>query len=416
MTSSFPLLGSPSPDFIALCQAQVDILTEQMEADRCAIYLTQPRSSELIPIVVYPAVVPREEKPRSLNPAGEKTERLPPVKLEDIPTIWTGSDRDRLILPLMYEDQMVGLLVTGRDNRRWGNEELARVDKIARTLAIACLMDRRQQWYERRWNEERYRRTWERERLDVFLHQVRNPLTALKTFGKLLLKRLLPDDANSAAIAGILRESDRVRDLIAEFEADIDHEEPETVDIERIDGQDSPTAFLLPSIESELDSINPLEILDPLILSATEVARERGIRLETDFPDTISKVRANTAGLREVLSNLIDNALKYTPKGGCVEVSGREIADGVEIEVSDTGYGIPEEDRSNLFRRHYRGVQAKGEIPGTGLGLAIAKELIERMGGSIDFTSPNPRNSDDKYPGTVFRVRLQGESGDRSNG
>jgi signal transduction histidine kinase len=415
MNPSYPLLGHdvfcpPGPDFLALCQAQIDLLTEQMKANKSAVYLTEPLSTNLIPIVVYPPVTPLERdttRPRSLNPIGNQTECFP-VKIEDLATLPTDSetiDPHRLILPLMYKEQMMGLLVTGRDRRRWESHELTRVEKIAHTLAIACLMDRRQQWYERQLQEERYQRSWEHERLDTFLHQVRNPLTALKTFGKLLLKRLLPDDVNAIAITGILRESDRLRDLIAEFESEIEADNP-TVEIPLLSGQSSPTAFLLPSVTTELDTVNASDILDPLILSATAVANEKNIALTTDSAADLPSIRANTAGLREVLSNLLDNALKYTPSGGKVSVSVRSNSEGVEIEISDTGYGIAIEDQPNIFQRHYRGVQAEGEIPGTGLGLAIARELIEKMGGSIEFISPNPQATDSGYPGTVFWVRL----------
>jgi signal transduction histidine kinase len=406
MHSLYALLSSPSPDFIALCQAQLDILIGQMGADIGAVYVTKPRSSDLIPIVVYPPSPARERENRSLPTVAVKSERLPPVKMEDIPTLWAGNERERLILPLMYEEQMVGLLVTGRERRRWEREELARVDKISRTIAIACLMDRRQQWYEHQFQEEHYRRTSERERLDVFLHQVRNPLTALKTFGKLLLKRLLSDDANSSTIKGILRESDRLRDLIADFEGSIERDIRQGIEVPLLEGKSSPTAFLLPSIESELESIHLADLLDPLILSATAIAREKGIRLKSDDFAALPTIRANAGGLREVLSNLIDNALKYTPSGGWVQVRAREKEDGIAIEVSDTGYGIPAEDREKIFQRNYRGVQAQGDIPGTGLGLAIAKALLERMGGSIEFISPNPDRDEDRYPGTVFRVCL----------
>jgi signal transduction histidine kinase len=406
MHSLDALLSSPSPDFIALCQAQIDILIGQMGADIGAVYVTEPRSSDLIPIVVYPPSPVRERENRALATVAAKSERLPPVKMEDIPTLWAGNERERLILPLMYEEQMVGLLVTGRERRRWEREELARVDKISRTIAIACLMDRRQQWYEHQLQEESYRRNSERERLDVFLHQVRNPLTALKTFGKLLLKRLLSDEANSSAIKGILRESDRLRDLIADFEGAIERDSGQGIEVPLLEGKSSPTAFLLPSIESELESIHLADLLAPLILSATAIAREKGIRLDSEDFAALPKVRANAGGLREVLSNLIDNALKYTPSGGWVQVRAQESEDGIAIEVSDTGYGIPAEDRERIFQRNYRGVQAQGDIPGTGLGLAIAKALLERMGGSIEFISPNPDRDDARYPGTVFRVCL----------
>ncbi|MEL6494625.1 MAG: ATP-binding protein, partial [Cyanobacteria bacterium J06623_7] len=98
------------------------------------------------------------------------------------------------------------------------------------------------------------------------------------------------------------------------------------------------------------------------------------------------------AALREILNNLIDNALKYTMPGGKVELelaSEPESKVRLGIAVRDTGVGIPSQDLGRIFERHYRGVQARGDIPGTGLGLAIARELARKMQGEIELISPN---------------------------
>jgi len=107
--------------------------------------------------------------------------------------------------------------------------------------------------------------------------------------------------------------------------------------------------------------------------------------------------------LREVLSNAIDNALKYTPAGGLVLVQASlvqatkrtttgQTADGreqkLELAITDTGPGIPPQDLHHLFERRYRGVQAQTGIPGSGLGLSIARALVTQMQGEIDVFSP----------------------------
>jgi signal transduction histidine kinase len=151
--------------------------------------------------------------------------------------------------------------------------------------------------------------------------------------------------------------------------------------------------FLLPSAIPSLEACAIAEVLEPLIDSAKAIAQERNIDLITDIPANLPPVKANASALREVLNNLIDNALKYTPAGGQVLVqAGREKPSltGVYqgVAVSDTGCGIPQEDLAHLFERHYRGVQATTNIPGTGLGLAIAKELVDKMQGEIAAFSP----------------------------
>lgn len=406
MIFSSPSRTPLSDDFIALCQVQMELLREQMEADRSAVYLTEPLSSNLIPVVVYPPFNPPypQKKRLSLQPGQPAADLLTAVKLEDLSHLWSNQETvsgHRLFLPLMYEEGMIGLLVTTREKRPWQSWELTQMAKITQTLALACVLDRQL-------GEERYYRQWQRQRLDTFLHQIRNPLTALKTFGKLLLKRLLAEEGNDPAITGILRESDRVRDLIAEFEAQIQQESENypTVDIPLLQAQSSPITFLLPAGSSQLTPINLHDILDPLLLSAQAVAKERNLSLETIYGEDIALIRANIPGLREVFSNLIDNALKYTPAGGKVTVEVKNVKNSVEIVFKDTGYGIARSDQERIFQRHYRGVQAGGDIPGTGLGLAIAKELITSMGGTIEFISPNPEQTSSLYPGTVFRVSM----------
>jgi len=162
----------------------------------------------------------------------------------------------------------------------------------------------------------------------------------------------------------------------------------------------------LPAGSGQLAPIDLHDILDPLLLSAQAVAKERNLSLETIHGEDIPLICANIPGLREVFSNLIDNALKYTPAGGKVTVEVQNVKNSVEIVFKDTGYGIARSDQERIFQRHYRGVQAGGDIPGTGLGLAIAKELITSMGGTIEFISPNPEQTSSLYPGTVFRVHI----------
>jgi signal transduction histidine kinase len=118
-------------------------------------------------------------------------------------------------------------------------------------------------------------------------------------------------------------------------------------------------------------------------------------------------VLANPTALREVLNNPIDNALKYTPAGGKVEISvilvPHHQPPQLQISIRDNGLGIPATDLPRLFERNFRGVQARGTIPGTGLGLAIARELIHQMHGEIHVFSPPP----DREKGTEFQVKLK---------
>lgn len=93
-------------------------------------------------------------------------------------------------------------------------------------------------------------------------------------------------------------------------------------------------------------------------------------------------------GMDRIFVNLVENAVKYTPSGGSVTVSSRRAGDEIEVEVTDTGIGIPEEAMPNLFEEFYRAPNAKKmEVVGTGLGLTIVKDLVDRYGGRIEVES-----------------------------
>jgi signal transduction histidine kinase len=93
--------------------------------------------------------------------------------------------------------------------------------------------------------------------------------------------------------------------------------------------------------------------------------------------------------MTQVLVNLLDNALRYTPEGGWIHLSADQVQEWVEISIHDSGPGIPAEDLEHLFERFYRGDKSRQrEEGGSGLGLAIAKSLVESQGGEIRVESP----------------------------
>lgn len=319
----------------------------------------------------------------------------------------------QIVLPLMHEGVLIGLLVTSREDRAWNEQERYEIERVAQTLTLARLLDRRRDGLEQKLSQQRRLQAQQRDLLDNLLHQFRNPLTALRTFGKLLLKRMLPGDANRAVADSILRESDRLTQLLQQFDQAIDL----SLDDDQIKLPAPPMmeATVEPVPQLSLLASNPTnlcliaDVLKPLLASASAIAEERNLDLLADIPPNLPPVRADANQLREVLSNLIDNALKYTPAGGKIYVQAGLKQDNLQgIAISDTGEGIPPEDLEHLFERHYRGVKADSEIPGTGLGLAIAKNLIELVQGKIEVFSPAIWHPDSASggSGTTFIVWL----------
>lgn len=132
----------------------------------------------------------------------------------------------------------------------------------------------------------------------------------------------------------------------------------------------------------------------------SEEAREKGLELKFTPPHlAISRVKADPVRTREVLSNLISNALKYTHKGS-VTVSVEEEGEMVWTQIKDTGIGIPKDKREHLFEKFVRGERSlTEESPGTGLGLYIVKNFVEMMNGEVEFESIEDH-------GTTFRFSL----------
>jgi signal transduction histidine kinase len=437
------MLLPASPEFVDLCRAQVALIVQGLGAAASAVYLTdefaEPQPAQMLPIVVYP----EETQPDS--PILRLPQRHPqsPDRLSSAldhldPLLTSGPDRpadrpqlehlvladrsqgqpDRLILPLMHEAVVLGLLVVSRQDRQWNLREQNQLQQVANTLAIACLLDQRYQWLLTADYQQQSLKTQQHHVLTNLLHQFRNPLTTLRTLSSLLFKRLLPSDPNQRLAFNLLQESDRLQGLLQQFDLAIDLGEA-ALETPKHSPPNTTPRQLTPAPEPPLLSASSIglplqlqpcclsEVLAPLLQSAAAIAQDRQLTFTPQIPANLPPVAADLQGLREALSNLIDNALKYTPAGETVqvEVSRDPVHRQQAIAIRDTGPGIPPQDLPHLFERHFRGVQSEGKIPGTGLGLAIAQALLQQMQGSLAVTSPwQPQNR--LHPGSCFTVLL----------
>lgn len=116
------------------------------------------------------------------------------------------------------------------------------------------------------------------------------------------------------------------------------------------------------------------------------LAERKAHSLVVNSPGELS-VRADAVRFRQVLMNLIGNAIKFTPEGGKIELAARQLGDVVRVEVRDSGPGIPPEEQQRIFEAFYRSTQTQKAVEGTGLGLAITKRLVELHGGHLGLES-----------------------------
>ncbi|MCL2928754.1 MAG: GAF domain-containing sensor histidine kinase [Trichodesmium sp. St16_bin4-tuft] len=429
-----------STEFIGLCRTQISLVSS-LGATLSIVYLTEKLAeggeAKLIPIIVYPEI-PQDEKTTSVLKVNSEIQTLDNLpKLSAAPLMMgknypileasnytkesnPGSQNHpwpkcQIVLPLIHDGVVMGLLVTAREDRPWTQKEETQIQKVAHTITVACILDQRSQWLKQQFQQQQELQVQQFDTMHNILHQLKSPLTALRTFGKLLLKKILPEDKNWNITNSILRESDRLRELIEQIDETVDagkeilsisaesqyFQSEEIIDVHQEANQKYKPLGLLPGANF-LESVFVQQVLEPLLVSAKAIANENNIDLQVDFPDNLPTIKANSKALREVLSNIIDNALKYTPIQGNIYIKlatltpqtshhksiNSETEEMLAIAISDTGYGISPKDLEHLFERNYRGEKAKTNIPGTGLGLAIARDLINEMQGKIQVYSP----------------------------
>jgi two-component system, OmpR family, phosphate regulon sensor histidine kinase PhoR len=196
-------------------------------------------------------------------------------------------------------------------------------------------------------------------------HELRTPLTAIQGFAETLLGGALEDPKNNRRFVEIIRShASRLGSLTDDL-----------LKLSRIEAG---------KLEPEVRPMKIEELLESGVEAAQISAAAKQIALFLNSPAKLPAVRGDASLLREVLQNLLDNAVQYTQEGGRIEVSAAADNGSIVITVSDTGIGIPQTDQSRIFERFYRVDAARSrEVGGTGLGLSIAKHIVESHGGRI---------------------------------
>jgi two-component system, OmpR family, sensor histidine kinase BaeS len=134
--------------------------------------------------------------------------------------------------------------------------------------------------------------------------------------------------------------------------------------------------------------IQPAHLLQTMHNAFLHDATSKGITLKLELPENLPNIQADSERMRQVLGNIVSNALRHTPSGGAVTLSAKHLGQQIRFEINDTGVGIAPEQLPHIFERFYRADQHRNaEYGGTGLGLAIAKSIVELHGGIIHASS-----------------------------
>lgn len=206
-------------------------------------------------------------------------------------------------------------------------------------------------------------------------HEFKTPLTAIQGFAETLLGGALDDHQNRERFLEIIRNNAKRLGRL-------------TDDLLRL------SQIEAGQLQLEFRRVLICEIVGPCIENARMNAGQKKLQLDEEYPSDLPAVRGDAGALQEILQNILDNAVRYTPEGGRILVRATEAGEFVTIRVSDTGIGIPKEHQGRIFERFYRADAARSrELGGTGLGLSIAKHLVEVHGGRIEVESEVGRGS-----------------------
>lgn len=209
-------------------------------------------------------------------------------------------------------------------------------------------------------------------------HELKTPLAGIG-----LSLRLLDDprvgnlnDEQRNLVANILSETERLKKLTAEL-----------LDMTQLESG---------NIQLRLQPVDLREVAETTIAALQAQAEAKQLTITTGFPPTLPRAQADPDKLRWVLSNLLVNAIRYSPTGGTVHIAAASTVGTIQLSVADQGPGIPSEHRQRVFERYFRVPGQAGG--GTGLGLAISREFVEAMGGSLALV--------DSFGGSRFEIAL----------
>lgn len=206
-------------------------------------------------------------------------------------------------------------------------------------------------------------------------HELRTPISSIKGYAETLLEGALEDKKNAKEFVSIIhQDSDRLAKLIEDL-----------LDLSKVESGKHRMAFTAVDIRSIIKRAVS-------ILEGAAKAKKQSIKINTG--QELPMALGDEAQLSQVFINLIDNAVKYTPEGGRIEISARSQDGSLHIDVTDTGIGIPDEDIPRIFERFYRVDKARSrELGGTGLGLSIVKHIVQAHCGAVQVKSELGRGS-----------------------
>jgi signal transduction histidine kinase len=286
---------------------------------------------------------------------------------ESVRALRAADAKSVIVVPLLAREKLVGVIafVSSSKSRLYGPSDVRLAEELARRAALSI--------ENARLFAETQRAVKTREDvLAIVSHDLKNPLTTIELAVN-LLRSFTRIDANQVQefVNKVQRSADQMEVLIADL-----------LDFARIQSGTFSVAVFTGRLS---------DVLAPVIDRMRALVEAKRQTLEADLPPSLPAVAIDAHRVGQVVSNLVGNAIKFTPQEGKIRVSASQRGDRIIVSVSDTGPGIPQEHLSKIFDRFWR---APGTLEkGSGLGLSIAKGIIEAHGGTIWAESQSGKGS-----------------------
>jgi len=367
-----------SERFLILLRSQLGQFIDCPDVEALVVYVTHPGQGNiptLLPLGQWP------ENARRLTAVGSDSQLRVPAE-------------ERRWLPLRDGPALLGALQVETRGATWSPLLQQRLQGVAVCLTEALRLDLEQQRLQRRVEVQE-------EQLRLLVHQLRNPLTAVRTFGHLLLRRLKDDSDSRSLVEGLLAEE---RQLNRYVEAISALGQPDGL----LPAASTPDPLLLPPLLSGPQGVGLADLIAPLLQRAKATAALQG--RQWVGPKALPEWRGEGSAVAEILANLLENAFQYSLPGSTVGLHCSLASEGLGLTVWDGGEEIVEEERERIFERGVRGLQSQGK-PGTGLGLALARTLARHLGGDLELVIP-PALVDASMPtrGNAFQLTLPAQT------
>jgi signal transduction histidine kinase len=275
-----------------------------------------------------------------------------------------------IFAPMLWEGKAIGVIFVGRDYPGpFSEKDIALLQTVADQAVIAIQNVRLIREIEDKSRQLEAASLHKSEFLANMSHELRTPLNAIIGFSEVLSERMFGEinEKQAEYIGDILESGRHLLSLINDI-----------LDLSKIEAG---------RMELELTDFDLASTIESTLILVRERVQRRGIVLGRTVDERLGIIRADERKVRQVLLNLLSNALKFTPEGGRIDVRGAALDGIAEISVTDTGVGIAAADQEAVFEEFRQVGSADKKVEGTGLGLAISRKFIELHGGKIWVTS-----------------------------